>query len=93
MDTAIRLVNSTFTVYMLLVLLRWVAGWLELDLYAGRLRWIPQLTDPLVSRLRKLLPPTGPLDLAPPIAVLLLWVARELTVAILIGTFYPTPGT
>lgn len=79
----IRAVFGVFTVYMLLILLRWLGGWLELDLYAGRLGWIPKLTDPLIERIRKVLPSMGPMDFSPIAAVLLIWLVREMVVLVM----------
>jgi len=81
----IRLVSNVLTLYMMLVLLRWVGPWLQIDLKGRRFRWIALLTDPLVDRLRKALPPMGPMDFGPIAALFILWVARTLVVSVLIG--------
>lgn len=80
----IRGVASALTLYMMLILLRWLGSRLELDLHAGRLRWIPRLTDPLIDRIRRVLPPMGPADLAPLVAVLGVWLVRELAALVLL---------
>lgn len=74
----VRAFVSLTTLYMLLILLRWVGAWIELDLHNPRLRWIPVLTDPLIGWVRRILPAMGPFDFAPLAALLGVWLLREL---------------
>lgn len=69
-------VGSLLTLYMMAILLRWLAPWLEVELSRGPLSLIPRLVDPLISLLRRLLPPMGPMDWGPLAAVVLVWIAR-----------------
>ena len=78
-----RAAYSIFTLYMLLILVRWFGPYLELDFYDTRLRWIAQLVDPVLRAIRKLLPPLGPIDLAPLVALLAIWFVRQTTVVAL----------
>ncbi len=71
------LLGSALTLYMMVILLRWTASWLELDLRSPRWKWISQAADPLLGWLRKMLAPMGGgFDWAPPAALLGLWVVR-----------------
>ncbi|MBN2307848.1 MAG: YggT family protein [Candidatus Hydrogenedentes bacterium] len=90
MDHVIRGVNSLMSLYMLLILLRWVGPWLELDFRHGRLRWIPALTDPLIVPIRRILPPMGPLDFGPLATLFALWIVRTFIVAVLIASQHPS---
>ncbi len=74
--TARSLIGSALTLYMLAILVRWLAPYIELDLHTPRLRWIPRITDPLINLMRRLLPPTGPMDWGPIAAVVSLWIVR-----------------
>lgn len=71
-----RAVYSVLTLYMLLILLRWLAPWLQFDVYDRRIRWAWRLTDPLISTLRRVLPPMGPVDFGPVAALFVVWVVR-----------------
>lgn len=73
----VRTVYSLLTLYMMLILLRWLGPWLQLDIY-GRWRWLGRLTDPLVNKIRRFLPPVGSMDFAPLGAVFLVWIVRVL---------------
>jgi uncharacterized protein YggT (Ycf19 family) len=70
---------------MLLVLVRWLGPYLELDFYDSRLRWIPKAVDPLLRTIRGVVPSVGPLDAGPLIAVLLLWLIRTVALDIVAG--------
>ena len=75
-----RLLYSVFTLYMLMVLLRWLGPFLELNFHDIRLRWIASLTDPVVGLVRRILPSLGPMDFGPLATLMLLWLARTLAV-------------
>lgn len=76
----VRGLYGIFTLLMLGVLLRWFGPWLQLDVESGRLRWISRLTDPLIHRVRRLLPAMGTIDLAPFFTLLMVWFVREIAV-------------
>jgi len=78
-----RAIQSALTLYMIMILLRWLGPWLEIDVRAGWLRWIGPLTDPLLQAIRRILPSMGPFDFAPLAALFVVWVARIL----LVGAF------
>jgi uncharacterized protein YggT (Ycf19 family) len=79
-----RLVWGLFTLYMLMILLRYTGSWLGLDLHGGYLRVIPRVTDPLFGWIRRTLPSLGPMDYAPLLALFAVWLAREITAVLLI---------
>lgn len=85
-DVATRAVNTLFTLYMMVIILRWLSPYLQLDLYSPRLRWIRQITDPLIDLVRKRLPIMGPFDFAPLVALFAVWLVRSILVAIMAGT-------
>ncbi|MDX9973909.1 MAG: YggT family protein [FCB group bacterium] len=76
MILAQNLVYSLLTLYMMLILTRWLGGWLGLEVEFGRLRWIHKSTEPLINFLRKRLPHMGPVDFGPIAALLLVWLVR-----------------
>jgi len=78
MDYVARAVYSGLTLYMLLILLRWLGGWFGFETDFGRWRWIARVTDPLIDRLRQVLPNLGPVDFGPIAALLLVWFLRAL---------------
>ena len=71
-----RALNAALTIYMMLILLRWLAPWLQLDVFNRWLRWAWRITDPLIDFMRRKLPPMGPMDFAPLAALFLVFVVR-----------------
>ncbi|MCH7960410.1 MAG: YggT family protein [Candidatus Hydrogenedentes bacterium] len=79
----LRAAYSGGTLYMMLILLRSIGPALGQDVTGGRMAWVSKLTDPLITRLRKVLPSMGPADFAPVASLLLVWLLRELSVNII----------
>ncbi len=79
-DLVARTINSAATLYMLLILLRWVAPWLRIDTFDRRIRWAWRLTDPLIDAMRRMLPPMGPFDFGPVAALFVVWIVRAIAV-------------
>ena len=69
-------IGSALTLYMLAILVRWTAPWIELDLQTRYLRWIPRITDPAIQLVRRVLPAAGPVDWSPIATVIAVWVVR-----------------
>lgn len=85
-ELLVRLVYGGCTLYMLMILFRWLAPWLEVDVATERLRWLPRLTDPLVNRIRQVLPPMGPVDFGPLAALVIVWFARSILTGALVAS-------
>lgn len=79
-----RVAYSGATLYMLLVLVQWLAPYLCLDLTPRRWRWVRQITEPGIRAMRRILPFMGPFDFAPLATVFAIWLAREGVVAMLV---------
>lgn len=73
-----RLIGSLLTLYMIAILLRWSAPYIEIDLQIGRLRWLPRVTDPALNLMRRVLPDMGPVDWSPFAVLLAAWVLRRI---------------
>ena len=71
-------VYNILTLYMLMILLRWLGSSISLDVVSGRLRFISRGTDPLIAKMRQLFPSTGPFDFGPISALVVVWLIREI---------------
>jgi YggT family protein len=61
----------------LLILIRVVLSWLPVDRNRAWVRFIVDVTEPLVGPIRRVIPPIGGLDFSPFVAMLLLqWMSR-----------------
>lgn len=79
----LRIAHSVLTLYMMLILLRWFGPAMGMDFVSGRWVWVARLTDPLITRLRKVLPNMGPIDFGPLAALVVVWFVRILSNRIL----------
>jgi YggT family protein len=80
-------VSALFLVYFVLILLRILLSWLQQARPLPYARWlratltfITETTDPYLNLFRRLLPPFGPLDLSPILAILVLFLVESLVV-------------
>ena len=67
-------------VLMLLVLARVIVSWVAPTGGGGLIAFIYQATEPILAPIRRFIPPTGGLDWAPLIAMLLLGMLMRLVV-------------
>ena len=80
-DTIQDFVNVFISVYILVILVYIITSWIRLP-YSPTLnrvqRFLFDVCDPYLRIFRRIVPPLGPLDLSPMLAVIVLIVAREL---------------
>lgn len=72
------LVSWTIGILQLALILRVIASWLRLSEWKPWLRWAVVLTEPILRRLRGVIPPLGMIDVTPLIAYFGLWVLKAL---------------
>jgi YggT family protein len=79
-------VNVFISVYIVVILIYIITSWIRLP-YSPTLnkiqRFLFDVCDPYLRLFRRVVPPLGPLDLSPMLAVIVLIVARELANAVL----------
>jgi YggT family protein len=76
-------VNMLLTVYLWIVIGRVIVSWVNADPRNPIVRFLDNATEPLLWRLRRLLPPMGGLDLSPLLLTVGIYVVREFLVATL----------
>ena len=64
------LLNFVLGAYIWIVIARAVISWVNADPYNPVVRFLHQVTDPLLSRIRRVVPIMGGLDLSPMILIL-----------------------
>lgn len=67
-----KLINFVLSAYIWVVIGRAVISWVNADPYNPIVKFLRQATDPLLSKIRQLLPPMGGFDLSPMILVLII---------------------
>ena len=77
-------VQIIYDVLFFAVLIRVIASWLGRFRYSPWLRPVYWLTDWIVEPIRRLLPARGPIDFSPLVALLVLWVLKQIIFQILV---------
>jgi len=73
-----KVISACFSLFILLIFIRAISSWVATGGYNPVFAVIGQLTEPLISKCRRLLPATGGFDLSPMIALLGLWFVNRL---------------
>jgi len=79
-------VNVFVTVYTLVILVYILASWLRLPYspWLNRIqRFLYDVAEPYIRLFRRVLPPMGPLDLSPMVAVIALWLLDRVLITVL----------
>jgi YggT family protein len=64
------LLDILLTIYMYIIIARAVISWVNPDPYNPIVKFLRQVTDPVLNRVRRLLPPMGAIDLSPLVVLL-----------------------
>ncbi|PIE56357.1 MAG: hypothetical protein CSA34_04555 [Desulfobulbus propionicus] len=65
-----RLADIIFTLYIWIVIGRAVISWVNADPYNPIVRFLVQATEPALSRIRRVVPVMGGMDLSPMVLIL-----------------------
>jgi YggT family protein len=67
-----QVLHLAITIYMWIIIARVVVSWLSVDPYHSIVRFLYQATEPVLMRVRGILPPMAGLDLSPVIVIFVL---------------------
>ena len=79
-------VNVFLSVYILLILIYVLLSWFRLpyNLWLNRIqRFLYDVCEPYIRLFRRVLPPLGPIDLSPAVAILVLILVQQLVVPLI----------
>ena len=65
-----KLINFALSAYVWIVIARAVISWVNADPYNPIVRFLVQVTDPLLVRIRRFLPSMGGFDLSPMLLIM-----------------------
>jgi uncharacterized protein YggT (Ycf19 family) len=91
MTILITIVSALFSIYELLIFVRILLSWINVNPYRPTIdhplvRLLEQVTDPILKPLRRTIPPIGgTLDISPIIALFGLEILRRIIVGLLSG--------
>jgi YggT family protein len=78
------------SIYILLIFLRIVFAWGMVSYTNRVMRFLVDVTEPLLGPLRRMIPPLGPMDISPIVAFLILWLFQAAIAGTLLqGTASP----
>ncbi len=75
------LLNILLQLAILLFIVRAVLSWFDLDTRQPVIGFIYAITDPVLNRLRRLIPPVGGVDLSPVVAILVCYFLKSFLVS------------
>jgi YggT family protein len=82
-------VGALFLVYLILIFARILLSWIPRIPYNVYLRavvtFIEETTNPYLNLFRRVLPPIGPLDISPILAIFVLLIAQAVVVGLIRG--------
>lgn len=81
----VQLVNIVFKVYYVLILARVVLSWVRHNPYQPLIRFVYEVTEPVLGFFRGIIPSLGMVDISPLVALLALEFAHWLLITILLG--------
>jgi len=84
-EIMMRVIYSGMTLYMLAILVRWAGPAVGIDTASGLGGVCRKATKPLIEFMERVLPPMGPINLSPLVALIAVWFVRSLSVNILMG--------
>ena len=67
-----KLIDFVLGAYIWIVIARAVITWVNADPYNPIVRFLYQVTDPLLTKIRRVIPPMGSFDLSPMILILII---------------------
>ena len=74
-----NVLQTLIKVYMVLILLRALSKWLQLDMRQKLVKLLCLITDPFLSLIKRMVPPVGgAIDVSPAIAIILLTILMAL---------------
>ena len=82
-DSVVNFISVFITVYILLILAYVLTSWIRLPYspWLNRVqRFLYDVCEPYLRIFRRIVPPIGPLDLSPMVAIIVLVIARSLVV-------------
>ena len=82
-----QIISLLFTIFYIILLARVLLSWVRVSPYDPTwgpiIRFIHQITEPLLAPIRRLLPATGGLDFSPIIAFFLISLLERLIISLL----------
>lgn len=83
-----RVLDALLTVYMWVIIARAIISWVNPDPYNPIVRFLYQATEPVLGRVRRLLPFMGGLDVSPIVVMLAIYFIQWFVVSTLLDVAF-----
>ena len=81
-----KVLNMVLSIYMFLIIIRAIASWFTMDPYNPIYQFLIRITEPVLGRIRRILPiAAGMVDLSPIVAILIIIFLQGFLVQSLFG--------
>ncbi|MEK6791315.1 MAG: YggT family protein [Deltaproteobacteria bacterium] len=87
-SAAARVLDALLTVYMWVLIARAIISWVNPDPYNPIVRFLYQATEPVLGRVRRLLPFMGGLDVSPIVVILAIYFIQWFVVSTLLDVAF-----
>ncbi len=88
MDLVISFLNLLFTVLSFAIIARAFISWVPVDPYNPAVRFLDQITEPIIGPLRRVIPPIGgAIDITPIVALVLLAIVQRIVIGALLSAY------
>jgi YggT family protein len=68
-----HVISGLLSIYLILIIARVIFSWAQLSYRNRVMRFLIDTTEPLLGPLRRRLPPLGPFDISPIVAMVIIW--------------------
>jgi len=80
--------DMVLSLYMWLIIIRALLSWVNPDPYNPIVRFLYGITEPVLARIRRFLPPLGGIDLSPLVAILAIVFLKQFLIPVLYDLSY-----
>jgi len=80
LTAAAKILDIVLSLYMYIIIGRAVISWVNPDPYNPIVRFLYQATEPVLFRVRRILPAMGGLDLSPLVIILAIYFIKEFVI-------------
>ncbi|HSE16663.1 MAG TPA: YggT family protein [Pyrinomonadaceae bacterium] len=80
------IISGLISIYILFIVIRIIFSWGMLSYTNRVMRFLVNVTEPLLGPLRRMIPPLGWLDISPLVAILILWLFQQAVAGTLLST-------
>ena len=83
-----QVLDMALSLYMWAIIIRALLSWVNPDPYNPIVRFFYGITEPVLARIRRVLPPIGGIDLSPLVAILAIVFLKQFLIPVLFDLAY-----